>query len=226
MKKASTQQLPSKQLLHFIAVIIVVCLVFYFYNQKQQESQTGSINSKDDFNFGGSFSKHAQTELSIPAHPDAFTNSKLASLNRLNEYKKHIELRGYRDAYKNGKKCVDEKYFQRGFLPFWINTLFDVNPEVNNGRGQVDFTVSIGARDKTVIEFKLASNLKNAKAQLDHYAYANSTHNAIMAIFYFTKNELKKAEKFFAESGMNKEDVILIDVRKDNKESASRIRKT
>ena len=42
----------------------------------------------------------------------------------------------------------------------WYNTAFDVNREVENGRGIVDYTISKGAMDKTLIEFKLASNSK------------------------------------------------------------------
>jgi hypothetical protein len=40
----------------------------------------------------------------------------------------------------------------------WCGTEFDVNREVNNGRGPVDFKVSFGADDKSLIEVKLASN--------------------------------------------------------------------
>ena len=35
-------------------------------------------------------------------------------------------------------------------------TRFDVNREPNNGRGPVDFKISDGALDKSLIEFKLA----------------------------------------------------------------------
>jgi len=40
----------------------------------------------------------------------------------------------------------------------WFRSVSDVNREVNNGRGPVDFAVSRAALDKTLIEFKLGSN--------------------------------------------------------------------
>lgn len=48
----------------------------------------------------------------------------------------------------------------------------DVNREVNNGRGPVDFKISKGSKDTTLVEFKLASNSKlknNLAKQVDIY---------------------------------------------------------
>ena len=57
-----------------------------------------------------------------------------------------------------GKKPFsNEKDVQLAFGLVW-SSAFDVNREVNNGRGPVDFKVSLGAGDKSLIEFKLASN--------------------------------------------------------------------
>ena len=76
--------------------------------------------------------------------------------------------------------------------PLWYNTAFDVNREVENGRGIVDYTISKGAMDKTLIEFKLASNSKlksNLQHQLSIYAKANDTDKYISVILYFTDKE-------------------------------------
>lgn len=37
----------------------------------------------------------------------------------------------------------------------WFETAFDVNAEANNGRGPVDYKLSFGSFDKTLVEFKL-----------------------------------------------------------------------
>ena len=57
-------------------------------------------------------------------------------------------------------------------------TEYDVNREVNNGRGPVDFKVSKGSKDTTLVEFKLASNTKlkkNLENQVEIYKKANCT---------------------------------------------------
>ena len=67
-------------------------------------------------------------------------------------------------------------------------TEYDVNREVNNGRGPVDFKVSKGSKDTTLVEFKLASNTKlkkNLENQVEIYKKANCTDRAIKAILYF-----------------------------------------
>ena len=67
----------------------------------------------------------------------------------------------------------------------------DVNREVNNGRGPVDFKVSKGALDRTLIEFKLASNKKlkqNLEKQVEIYQKANKKANAMTTITFFTES--------------------------------------
>src|SRR3546814_20033009 len=54
----------------------------------------------------------------------------------------------------------------------WFASPLDVNREVNNGRGPVDYKVSMGNADKTLVEFKLARNTKlkaNLKSQVQIY---------------------------------------------------------
>ncbi|MCU0680211.1 MAG: hypothetical protein MUF50_02795 [Planctomycetes bacterium] len=103
--------------------------------------------------------------------------------------------------------------------------MFDINREPNNGRGPVDFTVSMGSNDKTLIEFKLASSTKlekNLKNQVEIYQKANKTDKSFKVIIYFTKEEQAKAEKILKKLGiLNHENVVLIDARSDNKPSAS-----
>jgi len=92
---------------------------------------------------------------------------------------------------------------------------WDINAEVNNGRGPVDFTVSKGSQDKTVIEFKLAksSSLKrNLKHQVEIYKKANNTEKAVVVILYFNQEEYHQVMKVLKELNLYElENVILID---------------
>lgn len=107
----------------------------------------------------------------------------------------------------------------------WFLTLSDVNHEVNNGRGPADFKVSRGAVDKSLVEFKLASNSKlkqNLAKQLEVYEAANQTNKSVKVIFYFTESEKLRVEAILKELGLEgAENVVLIDARCDNKPSAS-----
>ena len=49
---------------------------------------------------------------------------------------------------------------QLSFKLVWYKTKFAVDSEVGNGRGVVDFIISKGANDKTLIEFKLCFKFK------------------------------------------------------------------
>lgn len=105
---------------------------------------------------------------------------------------------GYKLLYSDGKALKKEKDLQLLFKFVWYATIFDVNAEVNNGRGPVDFKVSFGNSDKTLVEFKLASNTKlkqNLKNQVDVYKAANNTKKSLTVIFYFKDSELSISQK-------------------------------
>ncbi|HEX9640686.1 MAG TPA: hypothetical protein VGB13_05175 [Candidatus Krumholzibacteria bacterium] len=79
---------------------------------------------------------------------------------------------GYRLFYMDGRPIERESDVHVMFDLVWLGSPSDVNREVNNGRGPADFTVSRGAHDKTVIEFKLASNSqlkRNLEKQAEIY---------------------------------------------------------
>jgi hypothetical protein len=65
---------------------------------------------------------------------------------------------GYRIFYRQGEALTREDDLQLLYRLVWFRSASDVNREVNNGRGPVDFAVSRGSLDKTLIEFKLGSN--------------------------------------------------------------------
>jgi hypothetical protein len=97
---------------------------------------------------------------------------------------------------------------------------------VNNGRGPVDFKVSRGARDQTLVEFKLASNPqleRNIENQVAVYEKANRTTQSYKVILFFTSHDEHKVRTLLRRLKVQQDaGIILIDARKDNKPSASK----
>jgi len=112
------------------------------------------------------------------------------------------------------------------FRLVWFATPSDVSREVDDGRGPVDFKVSRGAFDKTMVEFKLASNTqlkRNLEKQLEIYKRAGDATAGLKVIVYFKQSELQRVERVLKELKMEADpNVILIDARKDNKPSGSK----
>lgn len=119
------------------------------------------------------------------------------------------DMDGYRVFYLNGAPIHRESDLQIMYRLVWYATEFDVNREVNNGRGPVDFKISKGSCDSTLVEFKLASNSKlrkNLANQVEIYKKANHTDRAIKVILYFTQEEYERVTEVL-------EDLNLIDCR-------------
>lgn len=149
------------------------------------------------------------------------------SLRRLHFLKTVIENGdGHRIFFVGGAPIQREEDLQIMYRLTWFATAYDVNREVNNGRGPVDFKVSKGSRDKTLIEFKLASNSKlkqNLKHQVGVYEAANNTAKSIKAILHFSHSEYLKVKKVLTELGLTgRRDVVLIDA--SIKTSASNVK--
>ena len=104
------------------------------------------------------------------------------------------------------------------------NTISDANAEVNNGRGPVDFKLSRGRNDQTLVEFKLVRTLKkNLEKQVDVYKNANDHPKAIKAIMFFTDEECERVYTILNELGLSgNKDIVLIDARRENKVQASK----
>lgn len=150
------------------------------------------------------------------------------ALQRIAFLKRVIEINdGYRLFYIDGNPIKREEDLQIIYRLTWYASDFDINREVNNGRGPVDYAVSKGSKDKTLIEFKLASNSKlkqNLQKQVEIYEQANNTKNSIKVILYFDNSELRKVNKILKELKIeNKPDIILIDAGR--KISASNARR-
>lgn len=147
---------------------------------------------------------------------------------RVLAFKSYVEDQdGYQLLNRGDSASVsNEKDVQLFFGLIWCATDFDVNREPNNGRGPVDFKVSYGSKDKSLIEFKLAksSSLKrNLEKQVAIYEKANGTRNSLKVIICYTEADQQKVHRVLAELGLKDEEaVILIDARADNKPSASK----
>lgn len=131
---------------------------------------------------------------------------------------------GWRLFYSNGEPFRREADLQIVFRFVWHGTPSDVSREVDDGRGPADFKISRG-RDKTIIEFKLASNRRlrqNLEHQTEAYQKASDAQKGIKVIMYFTFSELARAQRILRELGLKEsEDIVLIDATP--KSSASRV---
>ena len=133
---------------------------------------------------------------------------------------------GYRLFYVDHQPIKREEDLQIIYRLTWFASDFDVNREPNNGRGPVDYAISKGSKDKTLIEFKLASNSKirqNLAKQVEVYEKANSTKKSIKVILYFDATEYNKVQRVLKELKLeNSKNIILIDAGR--KISASNVK--
>jgi len=131
---------------------------------------------------------------------------------------------GYKIFYYNHNPIVREVDVQLLFRFVWYASPSDVSRETNSGRGPVDYKISIGSSDKTLIEFKLAKSTslkKNLLNQIEIYKKANDTDNAFCIILFFNEDELARVNKILKELELEQNEfIILIDA--SPKESASK----
>lgn len=92
----------------------------------------------------------------------------------------------------------------------------------------MDYKISYGAENSVLVEFKLASNSKlknNLAKQVEVYKAASNTKRAIKVIMFFDEHEEKKVIDIINPLDINvNDDIVLIDARIDNKQSASNVR--
>jgi len=165
----------------------------------------------------------------VAANSEFFTikpNSYDAALQRAQYLKDVIENNdGYRIFYKNDKAIASEDTIQRIFRLTWFATPFDVNSEVNNGRGPADYKISYGERDSTIVEFKLASSSslkQNLLNQTEIYKKASKSINDIKVILCYTHPEISKVQRILTNINQaNAENIIIIDAAR--KISASKV---
>lgn len=147
---------------------------------------------------------------------------------RVEFLKDAIENKGCWKIFYNpasNKPIRKEEDLQILYRLTWLGSANDVSREVNDGRGPVDFKVSHGAIDKTLVEMKLASNSKlkqNLEKQTDIYQKASDASHALKVIIFFSQSEEGTARSVLKELKLDTDDKIyLIDARSDNKPSGS-----
>lgn len=150
-----------------------------------------------------------------------------AALQRA-KYLKHVieNCDGYRRFYIKNEPIGREEDLKILYRMTWFASDYDFNTEVNNGRGPADAIVSKGSTDKTVAEFKLASNSKleeNLLKQADIYKTASMAQKTIKIILCFSRPEQIKVDKLLKKYNWSTEEsIVVIDARRDNKPSASK----
>ena len=153
------------------------------------------------------------------------TNSVDEARKRIEYLKDVIENKdGYKLFFHNGKPIPRENDLQIMYRLTWFGTQYDVNREVNNGRGPVDFKISNGSADVNLVEMKLASNSKlkqNLENQVEIYKKANNTVNALKVILCFSESELAKVSRILSELGLSEEKGVYVIDATPNKISAS-----
>lgn len=132
---------------------------------------------------------------------------------------------GHRLFFANNEPIRRESDLQILFRLTWFATPSDISREVNDGRGPVDFEISRGSFDKSLVEFKLAKNThlkRNLENQVEIYQKASDAHQALRVIMYFTDGEFERVTGILKDLELqDNPDVILIDARETNKPSGS-----
>jgi hypothetical protein len=133
---------------------------------------------------------------------------------------------GHRIFYVGGRPIEREEDLHILYRLTWFATVSDVSREANDGRGPVDFKVSRGSRDKTLVEFKLAKNSqlkRNLERQVPIYERASDATKSIKVILYFSPYELQRVNDILGQLKIvGHRDIVLIDARRDNKPPGSK----
>lgn len=125
-----------------------------------------------------------------------------------------------------GKGFANEAEVQGFFGLLLQPSRFDVNREANNGRGPVDFKISIGL-DNTLIEFKLAKSSsleRNMERQVAVYEKANKTNSSVFVVIGYTQTEITRVARVMTKLGLDQpgaRKVVVIDA--SPKASASKV---
>ncbi len=144
------------------------------------------------------------------------TTSYLEALARARFLKEVIENNdGYRIFYKDGKPIAHEDSIQRIFRLTWFSSPYDVNAEVNNGRGPADYKISFGERDSTIVEFKLGGSTsleRNLKNQAAIYKKASKAITDIAVILCYSKAEITRVNRVLKMLKIEEaENIVVID---------------
>ena len=99
----------------------------------------------------------------------------------------------------------------------------DISPELNSGRGNIDFKYSKGYKDRVIVEVKLTSNrqlIHGMKTQIMEYAKAEKTDQLVYLVIDDLKDE-EKIKKLYNEYNKIESKPKLIVIDTEIKKSAS-----
>ena len=205
-------------------------LIDYFIKHKEDTGDEAVVNSKKKVDESSSvyvrqFGKLVDLLSDKTSFYGVPGTTKDEARKRIEFFKDVVENKGgHRIFYSKGKPIRKETDAHILFRMTWFATPSDISREVDDGRGPVDFKASRGAKDKTLVEFKLASNRqikRTLEKQLEIYQKASDAPVGFKVIIYFTAAELRKIEKILKELNLDSEYVYLVDARDDNKPSGS-----
>lgn len=223
-KKNPVKDFSQKSKLHALRLTVreYPDLLDYYIKQKEDSRDEALKTHKVDTEVVNFFKDTEHVKESFSEKNYGPVQSYEDCLERIGFFKQVLESNA-KNLKVNGIQ-LKEKQLQLLFKMTTYNSLFNYDSEVNNGRGSIDFVISMGSQDKTGLEFKLASNSKlkqNLANQTDVYKLDSNLKYIIKVIFYFKTEELSRVNKIIEElnSSSENESVILIDCRE--KDSAS-----
>ena len=201
----------------------------HYIRNKEKNSENASIESlKKVLSANDTFVNNIKSVRKM-LFSDGFYREKTSfeeARKKILGLKKFIEFNdGYKFFYSDSKPIHNEKILHKMFQLICYSSEFDINFEINNGRGAVDCKISKGSKDKTLVEFKLARNTKlktNLKNQVGIYKQANNTDKAFHVILYFNKKEHALVKNAIDSlKNIDKDTFILINANNSDKQSAS-----
>ena len=163
------------------------------------------------------------------AKPWTSFDEALAAVQTFKEYVEDQD--GWRVINRGHGEVFANETEVQGFFGLLLQaSRFDVNREANNGRGPVDFKLSMGALDKSLIEFKLAKSSsleRNMANQVAVYEKANKTNTSVFVVICYSRGELDRTARVMKKLGLEDQDaedvrkVVVIDA--SPKTSASKV---
>jgi hypothetical protein len=231
-KKEKEPTKKEREVAFIKAIKAYPVIIDYYIKYKEDNREEAIFNSKLAVNETEKlFILQIQELITLLNEKTSFYKTKINSyqeaMSRV-KFLKHIieNCDGYRIFYIDGKPVKREKDLQIMYKLVWFASPLNVDSEVNNGRGPVDFKISYGSADSTLVELKLASNGKlkqNLIKQVEAYEMANNTTNTIKVILCFSDDEHLKVQNILRDLKVKNEEFIILIDAKNNKLSASNI---
>ena len=211
--------------------------VLYDYYIALREEDTDEIRSLSNEEFISQNARYIEASKKLIEQFNQGAYAYDESLSAAEEAKRRLlffkheleDCDGYKSLYINGEVVAREDQLQRFWRLVWYGTSYKLDAEANNGRGNTDFIISKGLYNQNIVEFKLASNtqLPHVFTQVKIYEAANCAEGSLIAVFFFSEQEEKRARAVIHAAGYEDyidASIFLIDCRDDNKPSASTAR--